>query len=133
MKYILIIVGIILLTVCCTAWTDKTAADERAGAFVEYTCQMPGDAEESTDELMTTAVDAMKKRLNMKHFDESGVKRVGEKGIRVEAMGISPEELINLTGSHDPAEFTDQEGSWIIPVRLVFENAGEITGISCTE
>ena len=125
--------GIILLTVCCTAWTDKTAADERAGAFVEYTCQMPGDAEESTDELMTTAVDAMKKRLNMKHFDESGVKRVGRKGIRVEAMGISPEELINLTGSHDPAEFTDREGSWIIPVRLVFVNAGEITGISCAE
>ena len=133
MKYILIIVGIILLTVCCTAWTDKTAADERTGAFVEYTCQMPGDAEESTDELMATAVDAMKKRLNMKHFDESGVKRVGRKGIRVEAMGISPEELINLTGSHDPAEFTDREGSWIIPVRLVFEGAGEITGISCAE
>ena len=51
----------------------------------------------------------------------------------VDLSGISPEELINLTGSHDPAEFTDREGSWIIPVRLVFEGAGKITGISCAE
>ena len=130
MKYILIIIGIILLAVCCTAWSERTTAVETAGAYVEYTCQMPGDTEESTDELMNTALSAMKKRLTLKRYNKYGVQRIGEKGIRVEAMGITPGELINLTGSHDPADFSDQDGSWIIPVRLVFENAGTITELS---
>ena len=133
MKYILIILGIILLAACCTAWSERPMAAETAGAFVEYTCQMPGDTEESTDDLMDTAVSAMKKRLTLKHYNKSGVQRIGKKGIRVEVMGITPGELINLTGSHDPADFTDQDGSWIIPVRLVFENAGKLTELSDAE